>query len=164
MMNTRKDKKMARDSQEQKELKIKALKEAIDILKDESSPSNNQVTFDKVVSLANELYSDKLLRNISPTSLKNPTSEDFINIKKTIEDYRVEYKKIKTAAPKKSMQEVSKLKIQVKNLVEQIAKFHDEKLLLTEQLNLKDRAIENLKNERDRLYDEIKILKTSNGN
>ncbi len=92
---------------------IKALTEAINILKDESSPSNNQVTFDKVVNLANELYSDKLLRNISPTSLKNPTSEDFINIKKTIEDYRVEYKKIKTAAPKKSMQEVSKLKIQV---------------------------------------------------
>ena len=163
-MNIKKEKKLARDSQEQKELKIKALTEAINILKDESSPSNNQVTFDKVVNLANELYSDKLLRNISPTSLKNPTSEDFINIKKTIEDYRIEYKKIKTAAPKKSMQEVSKLKTQVKNLIEQIAKFHDEKLLLSEQLNLKDRTIDNLKNERDRLYNEIKILKTSNGN
>lgn len=155
---------MARDSQQQKELKIKALREAIDILKDESSPSKNKVTFNKVVNLANELYSDKLLRNISSTSLKNPTSEDFINIKKIIEDYRVEYKKIKTATPKKSIQEMGRLKNQIKNLVEQIARFHDEKLLLIEQSRLKDRNIENLKKEREKLYDEIKLLKISNGN
>jgi cobalamin biosynthesis Co2+ chelatase CbiK len=155
---------MARDSKEQKELKIRALHEAVEVLKEESSPMNNKVTFDNVVYLANELYSEELTRKISPTSIKTPTSEEFEKIKQLIEDYRSEYKKLKTAVPKQSEAENIKLKNQIKNLVQQIVKFHDEKILLVEQLSLKDSAIQNLKNERTRLLDEIKELRISNGN
>jgi cell division protein FtsB len=66
--------------------------------------------------------------------------------------------------PKQSEAENIKLKNQIKNLVQQIVKFHDEKILLVEQLSLKDSAIQNLKNERTRLLDEIKELRISNGN
>ena len=155
---------MARDSKEQKELKIRALHEAVEVLKEESSPMNNKVTFDKVVYLANELYSEELTRKISPTSIKKPTSEEFEKIKQLIEDYRSEYKKLKTAVPKQSEAENIKLKNQIKNLVQEIVKFHDEKILLIEQLSLKDSAIQNLKNERTRLVDEIKELRSTNGN
>ena len=66
---------MARDSKEQKELKIRALNEAVEVLKEESSPMNNKVTFDKVVYLANELYSEELTRKISPTSIITPPTK-----------------------------------------------------------------------------------------
>jgi hypothetical protein len=153
---------VARDSIVQKEIKIKALLESIDILKEESTTTTNKVTFEKVVDLANEMYSDKLIRKISPTSLKNPTSKDFHNIKKIIEDYREDFRKIKNIAPKKSLEEVSKLKIQIENLIIQVAKFQDEKLLLIEQLEIKDRTIENLKKEREKLYLDMERLRDKN--
>lgn len=153
---------MARDSIEQKKIKIKALLESIDILKEESTTTTNKVTFEKVVDLANEMYFDKLIRKISPTSLKNPTSKDFHNIKKIIEDYREDFRKIKNIVPKKSLEEVSKLKIQIENLIIQVAKFQDEKLLLIEQLEIKDRTIENLKKEREKLYLDMERLRDKN--
>lgn len=153
---------MARDSTEQKEIKIKALLESIDILKEESTTTTNKVTFEKVVDLANEMYFDKLIRKISPTSLKNPTSKDFHNIKKIIEDYREDFRKIKKIAPKKSLEEVSKLKMQIENLIIQVAKFQDEKLLLIEQLEIKDRTIENLKKEREKLYLDMEKVRDKN--
>lgn len=153
---------MARDSIEQKEIKIKALLESIDILKEESTTTTNKVTFEKVVDLANEMYFDKLIRKISPTSLKNPTSKDFHNIKKIIEDYREDFRKIKNIAPKKSLKEVSKLKMQIENLIIQVAKFQDEKLLLIEQLEIKDRTIENLKKEREKLYLDMEKVRDKN--
>lgn len=153
---------MARDSIEQKEIKIKALLESIDILKEESTTTTNKVTFEKVVDLANEMYFDKLIRKISPTSLKNPTSKDFHNIKKIIEDYREDFRKIKKIAPKKSLEEVSKLKMQIENLIIQVAKFQDEKLLLIEQLEIKDRTIENLKKEREKLYLNMEKVRDKN--
>lgn len=153
---------MARDSIEQKEIKIKALLESIDILKEESTTTTNKVTFEKVVDLANEMYFDKLIRKISPTSLKNPTSKDFHNIKKIIEDYREDFRKIKKIAPKKSLEEVSKLKMQIENLIIQVAKFQDEKLLLIEQLEIKDRTIENLKKEREKLYLDMEKVRDKN--
>ena len=153
---------MARDSIEQKEIKIKALLESIDILKEESTTTTNKVTFEKVVDLANDMYFDKLIRKISPTSLKNPTSKDFHNIKKIIEDYREDFRKIKNIAPKKSLKEVSKLKMQIENLIIQVAKFQDEKLLLIEQLEIKDRTIENLKKEREKLYLDMEKVRDKN--
>ena len=153
---------MARDSIEQKKIKIKALLESIDILKEESTTTTNKVTFEKVVDLANEMYFDKLIRKISPTSLKNPTSKDFHNIKKIIEDYREDFRKIKKIAPKKSLEEVSKLKMQIENLIIQVAKFQDEKLLLIEQLEIKDRTIENLKKEREKLYLDMEKVRDKN--
>ena len=143
-------------------VKIKALHESIDILKEESTTTTNKVTFEKVVDLANEMYFDKLISKISPTSLKNPTSKDFHNIKKIIEDYREDFRKIKKIAPKKSLEEVSKLKMQIENLIIQVAKFQDEKLLLIEQLEIKDRTIENLKKEREKLYLDMEKVRDKN--
>lgn len=150
---------MARDSKEQRDIKIKALNEALGTLKEESTATGNLVTFDKVIAYANELYSDKLDRNISPTSIKSPTSKEFKAIKQSIEDYREEHKRIKGAAPKKALSEVTKLKKTIENLMIQIAEFHDDKLLLNETLQAKERTIEKLKKERDILHIEIDKLK-----
>ena len=79
---------MARDPKEIRELKIKALNEAIETLKEESTPISNQVTFDKVIDLANELYADLLPTKISDSSIKRPTSPEFEDIKTAIEDLK----------------------------------------------------------------------------
>ena len=150
---------MARDSKEIRKLKIKALNEAIKTLKEESTPISNQVTFDKVIALANELYADKLPTKISDSSIKRPTSPEFKNIKIAIEDFREECKNIKVAVPKKAVKETTKLKTQIELLVSQVAQFYDEKLLFNEKLQAKERAIEKLKIENKKQQNEIRRLK-----
>lgn len=150
---------MARDSKEQKAIKIKALWEAIAILKDESTPAINQLTSEKAASMAYELYSDKLNTKISLTSIKNPSSEEFEEVKDEIKSYRKEHKKIKSAVPKKAIKEVAKLNLQVKNLVSEVAKFYDYKLQLNERLEAKENTISKLRAEKDRLYEEIDRLR-----
>ena len=150
---------MARDSKEIRKLKIKALNEAIETLKEESTPISNQVTFDKVIALANELYAYKLPTKISDSSIKRPTSPEFKNIKIAIEDFREECKNIKVAVPKKAVKETTKLKTQIELLVSQVAQFYDEKLLFNEKLQAKERAIEKLKIENKKQQNEIRRLK-----
>lgn len=149
---------MGRNSNEIKTLKLKAIAEAIKILKDESTPTSNHVTFPKVINTANELYIDKLPTKISPTSLKSPTSNEFKKLKKEIDDYRSEHKKGKTLIPKKSLKEVTKLKKQIANLMFEVSKYYDEKLLFNEELVQKEKTIKKLKEERDEYYQKIKIL------
>ena len=150
---------MARDSKEIRKLKIKALNEAIKTLKEESTPISNQVTFDKVISLANELYADQLPTKISDSSIKRPTSPEFENIKIAIEDFREECKNIKVAVPKKAVKETTKLKTQIELLVSQVAQFYDEKLLFTEKMEAKDRTIAKLNKEIKKQQKEIEKLK-----
>ncbi len=150
---------MARDPKEIRKLKIKALNEAIKILKEESTPISNQVTFDKVISLANELYADQLPTKISDSSIKRPTSPEFENIKIAIEDFREECKNIKVAVPKKAVKETTKLKTQIELLVSQVAQFYDEKLLFTEKMEAKDRTIAKLNKEIKKQQKEIEKLK-----
>ena len=149
---------MPRDSKDIRDLKLKAIGKAIEILKKESTPSYNHVTVLKVIDLANELYIDKLQTKISPTSLKSPSSTEFKKLKDEISDYKDEHKKIKTVVPRKSLKEVTKLKKQIDNLVYEIAKYYDDKLLLNEELEQKEKSIKKLKEERDCYYEKIKVL------
>jgi hypothetical protein len=146
---------MARDSKEYREIKIKALTNAIKTLKEESTISNNLVTFQNVVDTANEFCEGRINGKISPTSLKTPTSREFKKIKIEIEEYREEYKKIKEIVPRKSLKEVFILKNQVQNLMIEVAKFYDDKLLFNEKLEAKDRTIEKLRKERIDIYKRI---------
>lgn len=150
---------MARDSKEQRAIKIKALKEAIEMLKESSTTTSNLVTSEKVVNMANELYFDKLDTKISLTTIKSPTTAEFVKIKEVISEYREEYRKIKSIIPNTAIKETSKLKNQIKELVSEVVKFYDYKLLLNEKLEAKENTIEKLKTERDRLYEEINILR-----
>ena len=152
---------MARDSKEQKAIKIEALWEAIVILKDESTSTINQLTSEKVVSIAHELYGDKLKTKISLTSIKKPSSEEYEAIKDEIDKYRNEHKKIKKVAQKKTILEVTKLKQQVENLVSEIAKFYDYKLQLKERLEAKENTISKLKVHVDNLNKEIDRLRAN---
>jgi uncharacterized coiled-coil DUF342 family protein len=149
---------MARDSKEIRRLKLRAIGEAIEILKEESTPTSNHVTIPKVIDTANELYVDKLPTKISPTSLKSPSSIEFRKLKDEIDDFKNEHKKIKIEIPKKSLKEVTKLKKQIDNLVFEIAKYYDDKLILNEELEQKERTIKKLKEERDYYHEKIKEL------
>ena len=150
---------MARDSKEQRDIKIKALNKAVEILKEETTPSKNMLTIDNLIKIATENYGDKLKTSISPGSLKKPTSKEFKKIKDEIDTFKNEYKKIKSAAPIKSLKEVAKLKLQVENLMTAVARFYDDKLLLNEKLSIKENTISKLKDERDFYLKEIERLK-----
>lgn len=101
---------MARDSKEQREMKIEALKKAVEELKEASTPSENLVTFQNVVDLANEKNADRFERSISLTSIKSPTSEPFKAIKKSIEDHRKDYKENKKSLSSGTKNEIAVLK------------------------------------------------------
>ncbi|MEA1893110.1 MAG: hypothetical protein U9N33_10440 [Campylobacterota bacterium] len=150
---------MARDKKEIRELKIKALNEAVETLKEESTPISNQVTFAKVTALANESYADKLPTKIEEGSIKRPSSKEFEDIKTVIDNFREECRNIKVAVPKKAVKETTKLKSQIDLLVSHIAQFYDEKLLFTEKLEAKERTIEKLKKEIKKQQNEIQRLK-----
>ena len=146
---------MARDSKESRKIKLKALVQAIETLKSQSTITVNLVTFQNVIDIANELCEDKIKSKISPTSLKSPTSQEFLSLKDEIEQYREQHKNNKIAIPKKSLNEVSKLKKQVENLMSLVATFYDDKLLFNERLEAKERTIDKLRNEREIIYKRI---------
>ena len=153
---------MARDSKEIRELKIKALWEAIEMLKEESTISKSLLTPDRVVALANENYSDKFTRNISPNNLKKAiekTKPPFTQMKKNIDSFNNEHKKLKNMAPKKSKSEIVNLKNQVENLMSEVAKFYDDKVLLNEKLEQKARTIVKISKERDDYYQKLSEIK-----
>ncbi len=143
---------MARDNKYIKELKIKAIWEAINILKENSNSTINFLTFENVANKANELLENKVTTKISPTSLKAPRSDDFIEIKEEIENYRKNSKETKKIVTKKSSSEIKKMQEQINNLMFEITKYLDDKLLLEEQIELKDKTISKIKSERDDLY------------
>ncbi len=143
---------MARDNKYIKELKIKAIWEAINILKENSNSTINFLTFENVANKANELLENKVTTKISPTSLKAPRSDDFIKIKEEIENYRKNSKETKKIVTKKSSSEIMKMQEQINNLMFEITKYLDDKLLLEEQIELKDKTISKIKSERDDLY------------
>ena len=150
---------MARDSQEQRLLKIKALKEATEELKSISTSTNNAVTYQRVVDLANENYSSKLKRKISMTSLKNPTSQEFYEIKAIIEEFRIEHKNFKNEIELKPKKEITILRQTIENLTQEIVSFYDEKMLFYEQMQLKEKTIGKLKKERDFYLEELNKMK-----
>ncbi len=75
---------MARDSAQQREIKIEALKKAIKDLRGKSTPSKNLVTYQNVVNLANEQNAKKFERPINVASIKVPKSEEFREIKRRL--------------------------------------------------------------------------------
>lgn len=150
---------MARDTKEQKALKIKALKEAYNELKEDSTPSKNKVTEEGVVDRANESYKGQFIREISYTSIKKPSSKEFQEIKNKIEDYKKEHKRNKSSLSTGAKKEVTYLKKTIENLMIEVAKFYDDKLKLTEQLEVKDNTIAKLREERDLYIKEIAKLK-----
>lgn len=154
---------MARISKEQKEIRIKALNEAIETLKELSSPIKNMVSFERVTDLANENYSKQLTGNISITSLKVPTSKEFREIKKKIVNFRNEHKNIKEATSVKSKSSISSLSLTVENLMIEVAKFYDGKLLLNEKIEAQKKTIEKIKNERDIYRKQLNELKAKYG-
>jgi len=146
---------MARDSREQRLLKIRALQEAIEELKSISTSTFNALTYQKVVDLANENYSRKLKSKISMTSLKSPTSQEFIDIKKTIEDFRTEHKNFKNEIELKPKKEITKLHQRIEDLIQEIVICCDEKMLLIEQMEFKEKTNTKLKKERDFYLEEL---------
>jgi Skp family chaperone for outer membrane proteins len=163
-MNTKKAHKMARDSREQRMLKIKALQEAIKDLKLLSSSTVNAVTYQKVVDLANENYSDKLDRNISVTSLKSPTSQEFIEIKKSIEEFRTKHKSFKDEVALKPKKEITMLRQTIENLIQEVVSYHDKKMQLYKQIQLKGRTIAKLEKERNFYLEELNNARKNNEN
>lgn len=150
---------MARISREQKNIKIKALEEAIEVLKEESTPTVNKVTFQNVLDYANEQYSTVLETKIGDKTIKKPTTIEFKKLRKQITDYKEEHKRMRTLVSKKSISETSRLKSNIESLISQVADFYDKKLLLNEQLESKERTIRKLKEERESLYKEVDRLK-----
>ncbi len=156
---------MANNMKTEKELKICALHDAIEELRESSTPSSNKMIFKNVCDRANEICAGKTKTKISITSIKTPSSEEFEIIKDLIEEHRKDHKKIKNAISSESKKETTSLKETIDNLMIEVAKFYDNKLMLNELLESKENTIIKLKKERNVYIEELDRLEgCCNGN
>ena len=147
-----------RDKKETRELKVKALWETIESLKEQTTPLVNMVTVPKIIELVNQQYFEILGTEISDATIKKPRGE-YVAIKKFIDKYKIEHIKIKKAATQGAKSIEIRLKKDVESLMSQVATFYDEKLLLNEKLEAKERSLQKSKKNYQELLEEIDRLR-----
>lgn len=152
-----------KNSNDHRALKIKALNEALEILK-ERSVMKNMLTYKNIVDLANELYSDKFESKISQTSIKDPKTDDFKQIYNERKNFIIEFKKSKKNISSKVKNEVSFLNETIENLIHDAVKYYDDKQELIMLLEKKEKTIQKLELEINKLIKDIYKLKKRNEN
>jgi phosphoenolpyruvate synthase/pyruvate phosphate dikinase len=153
----------SKNSNDHRALKIKALNEALEILK-ERSVMKNMLTYKNIVDLANELYSDKFESKISQTSIKDPKTDDFKQIYNERKNFIIEFKKSKKNISSKVKNEVSFLNETIENLIHDAVKYYDDKQELIMLLEKKEKTIQKLELEINKLIKDIYKLKKRNEN
>jgi len=151
---------MARQSKEQIDLKLKALWEAFEDLKKNSIVTNvNKITFENICNLANSsTHSLNFHTKISLASLKQPTTEPFIELNKAICEYKNEHSKIRNTVSSKIKEDTRKLQNTIDNLLIRITELLDNEILLKETIVNKDLTIKRLKEELQSLKPMVKTI------
>ena len=141
---------MARVSKAETESKLKALRYAVDKLKSESAPTSNLLTYDRVCGVANECELSKEWKTkISVASLKQPSTQDFKELKEEIQIFKEDVKKTKTLVTDKTKDAFKDLQDKVEILTYKLAESIDKELSYIEQIKEKDEEIRTLKAKRD---------------
>ncbi len=150
---------MARPTKEEKELKIKALWEAVYILIDKSTPLENKLTVNAVVEIANSSeYAEKFATKIHEQSLKQPSSDEFEDIATKIKEYKDEHRKIKQASSTGSKDEIRRLMERVSALTLEVATLLDEAAINKETMDSEIKSKERIRKEKDKYLQKLRSL------
>lgn len=151
---------MARLTEEDKNAKIKVLKQTIKVLKQKSTPLKNLVTFTNVLEIANTSeYSKDFNKKISRASILQPRSKEFQKIRKKIKKCIKNHTKSKDIQSNKSTKKIKKLQVQLDEVTIRIVELIDNEILFKENIINLERENKILKNQRDNYLDELNSLK-----
>ncbi len=141
---------MANISSIQRGLKLKALHEAIEALKKKSEGKKNYVTYINVVEYANaSKYANKFSTPISISSIKQPSSPEFEEIKLEITNFRKNHNKIVKSIPNKLKLQNESLTELVNNLTIQITEIMDSEMRKDSKIKNLQKSLEKAKEERN---------------
>ena len=143
---------MPRLENEERKMKLKALRVALIILE----KNDEKVNFMSVLRKANEIGFPKYFRTpIAEGSVKVPQTLDFINLVEKIKKVKARIKKLKNALNKKTAIKIYNLKEKVANstyiIAELLEQNRTQEILLTE----KEKSLQYLRNERNALYQRL---------
>lgn len=152
---------MANISSIQRDLKLKALYEAIEGLKKKSVGKKNYVTFEAVVDHANQSdYAKQFDHPIGISTIKQAKEaldkrkkeSPFLQIKREIEKYKKEHNKIVKTTPNKLQTENKILTETVNNLMIQVAKIVDREMKKDEKIKNLQESLDKAKEERNHYF------------
>lgn len=150
---------MARPTKEEKELKIKALWEAVYILINKSTALQNKLTVKAVVEVANSSeYAEKFVTNINEQSLKQPSSDEFREIAEKIQEYKNDHRRIKQASSTNLKDENVRLKERVRELTYDVATLLDEAAKNKEIFDSELESKERIREEKNRYLEKLRRL------
>ncbi len=148
---------------EEKKLKIKALKKAIKVLKKQTTPTKNLISFKNVLEVANSSeYSIHFKKNISRSSILQPTTEEFKKIRKKIKKCIKKHKNIKNSQSNKLTKNIKKLESQLDEATIRIVELLDNEILFKETIASNEKRIVRLKQERDDYENKYNTMKIKN--
>jgi septal ring factor EnvC (AmiA/AmiB activator) len=151
---------MARLTSIEKENKIKFLKEAIVKLKENSYSLKKNVLSRKTATiLANELVKTTDINfnnDISVQTLKNPKTSEFKEIKKEIDDFKIDFKKRKNFTDQKLYDKIKILEAELESVLSKLIYFANLEINLNKELVKKDDKISSLEEQIENLEDRIK--------
>jgi|GEM_PF-6885617 len=155
---------MANISSIQRELKLKALYEAIEELKMESIGTTNQVSHQKVVDKANQSdYAKQFdcpigissVKQAKKASGKQKKDSAFLPIKLEIEKYKEEHKKIVKTTPNKLKAEIDVLNNTIFDLMIKVGIILDREMEKDEAFKNLQKSLAKIKEERDYYFHQV---------
>jgi len=142
---------MARPTKAEKALKIKALKWALEELKKKSTYKNNLLNYQDVVDLANSSeWAESFKAKIHVQSIKNPKTDEYMEIRDSIRDYKKEFNKSKKNIGSANNQIIEGLEEKIGDLTIKIAALLDNEIKLKKEIENEKRAKEKLREEKNR--------------
>lgn len=144
---------MPRITKKEKQLKLKALRVSLILLKRKSEIIN----FITVREKANKIgYPKYFSTKISKASIEQSLDSHFVKIRDQIIDIKSEKKKIKKIATTSSKIKINKLEKIIQNLTFNIASLLENEMELKELLELKNKTIEKMRIEINSYRNQIK--------
>ncbi|MCG3684522.1 hypothetical protein [Aliarcobacter butzleri] len=143
---------MGRLRNNERYIKLKTLRVAIILLRRESK----EINFVTVREKANEIGFPKYFTTkISKGSLEKPSSEEYKDLKTTIEKCKNENKKIKNATKTSVLKKIKNLELKVDDLTFNIASLLERERELLELLESKEKTLIKMRMERDNYISRI---------
>ena len=144
---------MAKLSDEERSIKVEAAWKAFKSLKEQSLGSTkNLATIENIVALTNENEKvQQCKKGLGVSTIKQPKSKEFINLKKAIDKFRSNHKKTIQTIPNKSKEQIKTLKSQLEDSLIHNVKLADEIEVLQKRLSNKEKALEECRKQLDLL-------------
>ncbi|MFT7879062.1 MAG: hypothetical protein ABXS91_01600 [Sulfurimonas sp.] len=135
---------MAKLSDQERDIKLEAAKEAFESLKEQSLGNpKNLATPEKIAELANESEKvQQFKKKLGVSTIKQPKSKGFIDLKKAIDEFRNTHKSTVKTIPNKSKEQISALESQLEDSLVQNVKLADEIETLIKRLANKEKALD----------------------